>query len=362
MDTHLPIMKKTIILLSLLALSTASAVAQTEVLAGVMRGKDYGVTYRLPQTEIAIEVQTTLHTYTPGEFCKYADRYLRMDNISTEKQQYWTLDEVKTSVVGVPDPDKVYFVKLKDKSTAPLMELTEDGIVRTINVPFSGQKAATQAAVATTVADELPDPRTFLTEEILMANSTVKMAELVAKEIYTIRESKNDLLRGEADNMPTDGAQLKLMLDNLNLQEAALTAMFTGKTVQQTQTTTVRLTPREMTDEVALRFSSRLGVVGSDNLAGEPVYISVKDMHTLPALGEDEVAAEKKLEGVAYNVPGKARVSVTYRGQSLFQGEVPVTQFGTTEYLAAVLFNKNVTTKVYFDTVTGGLLKVDRSE
>ena len=60
------------------------------------------------------------------------------------------------------------------------------------------------------------DPRSFLTEEILMSNSSAKMAELVAREIYSIRESKNALLRGEADNMPKDGAQLKLRLDNLN--------------------------------------------------------------------------------------------------------------------------------------------------
>ena len=46
-------MKKLIILTGLL-LST-SAYAQTEVTAGVTRGKDYGVTYALPKTAINIE-------------------------------------------------------------------------------------------------------------------------------------------------------------------------------------------------------------------------------------------------------------------------------------------------------------------
>lgn len=54
------------------------------------------------------------------------------------------------------------------------------------------------------------------------------MAELVAKEIYNIRESKNALVRGQADNMPKDGAQLKLMLDHLDEQEQAMTEMFSG--------------------------------------------------------------------------------------------------------------------------------------
>ena len=42
--------KKNIVLLSALLFS-ASAIAQTEVTAGVTRGKDYGVTYVLPKTE-----------------------------------------------------------------------------------------------------------------------------------------------------------------------------------------------------------------------------------------------------------------------------------------------------------------------
>ena len=79
-----------------------------------------------------------------------------------------------------------------------------------INIPFSGKPAAkTPEAKAT---ESSIDRRSFLTEEILMSNSSAKMAELVAKEIYSIRESKNALLRGEEDNMPKDGAQLKLML------------------------------------------------------------------------------------------------------------------------------------------------------
>ena len=50
------LMKKQIVLLAGLALS-AGTYAQTEVLAGTMHGKDYGVTYMLPKTEI--EIKTT---------------------------------------------------------------------------------------------------------------------------------------------------------------------------------------------------------------------------------------------------------------------------------------------------------------
>ena len=131
------------------------------------------------------------------------------------------------------------------------------------------------------------------------------MAELVAKEIYSIRESKNALLRGEADNMPKDGAQLKLMLDNLTLQERAMTEMFAGKVTTEEKIYTIRIVPKEMKHEVAFRFSKKLGVVANNDLAGTPFYISLKDLKTVKIPQEDG-KKKKEMEGIAYNVPGQA--------------------------------------------------------
>ena len=80
-------MKKKMIWLAGLFIAT-STYAQTDVTTGIMRGKDYGVTYLLPKTEIEIVVEATKHTYMPGEFCKYADRYLRMNNVSADPDIY----------------------------------------------------------------------------------------------------------------------------------------------------------------------------------------------------------------------------------------------------------------------------------
>ena len=281
-------MKKLIIAAGLLM--TTSAYAQTEVLTGVTRGKDYGVVYSLPKTQIELEIKANKVKYTPGEFSKYADRYLRLNNVSTDPEVYWELASVKVKSVGVPNGDATYFVKLKDKTVAPLMELTEDGIVKSINVPYSQNSSAKKNTPTAPAGQMSANPRDFLTEEILMANSTAKMAELVAKEIYNIRESKNALLRGQADNMPSDGAQLKIMIDNLNLQEEAMTF-------------TVRLTPdKEFSNEVAFRFSKKLGVVANNDLAGTPFYISLKDLKTVKIPQEDG-KKKKDLEGIAYNVP-----------------------------------------------------------
>lgn len=350
-------MKKLIIATGLLI--ATSTYAQTEVLTGIARGKDFGVAYTLPKTQIEIEIKANKVNYIPGDFSKYADRYLRLTDVSADPETYWELTSVKLKSAGTPDSEKTYFVKLKDKTVAPLIELTENGIVKSINVPYSQNKEAKTAV--TTPAIQKANPRDFLTEEILMASSTAKMAELVAKEIYNIRESKNALLRGQADNMPSDGAQLKIMLDNLNLQEEAMTEMFSGTRNKEETTFTVRLTPdKELKNEIAFRFSKKLGVVANNDLAGVPYYISLQDLKSVSIPQED--GKKKNMDGIAYNIPGKALVTLTDGKKKLYEGEIPVTQFGIVEYLAPVLFNKNSTIKVYFDPVTGGLLKVDRED
>ena len=60
-----------------------------------------------------------------------------------------------------------------------------------------------------------PNPNDYMNEDILSAGSTAKMAELTAKDIYDIRESRNQLARGQADFMPKDGTQLRIMMENL---------------------------------------------------------------------------------------------------------------------------------------------------
>ena len=257
---------------------------------------------------------------------------------------------------------------VKEKTSDPMMELTEEGIIRSINMPFSGKKAPQQAVSQQPATNNNAitfDASSYLTEEILMANSSAKMAELIAKEIYEIRESKNALVRGESDNLPQDGAQLKLMLDNLNHQEQALMAMFIGNRTEEKKSHTIRFTPREVKNAIAFRFSTKLGMVENDNLAGAPAYITITDLKNpeIPVVAPEEEGSKKKektLSGIVYNVPGRAHIALTYNNEVIFEDEQPVSQFGGIEYLSPVLFNKNSGTQVLFDTATGGLLKVHR--
>ena len=55
-------MKKIYIALASALLIANTMAAQTEVTVGMMHGKDYGVTYMLPRTELEIVINATRHT------------------------------------------------------------------------------------------------------------------------------------------------------------------------------------------------------------------------------------------------------------------------------------------------------------
>lgn len=350
-------MKKIIVLFSLLL--SISGFAQTDVSVYIPGKSMDAVTYFLPKTVIEIEVEADKVIYIPGEFCKYAERYLRLTGISDQENSYWEIGKITVKPVGIPDPDNVFSVKLKDKTIAPLMELTEDGVIKSINKAIEKSKAKkiTEAAPQ----KRKVNPRDFMTEEILMASSSAKMAELVAKEIYNIRESKNAIIRGQADNMPKDGEAMKLMLANLEEQENAMLKMFSGTTERETKTFILRLVPnKDLSKEVLFRFSKHLGVVANDDLGGAPVYVTLTNLNTTPAPDEKTKNEKKKLEGIIYNVPGKAQLKIFSGNKTYFDQTISVTQFGNQETLANDLFNKKATTQVTFDPVTGGLIKIER--
>lgn len=351
-------MKKLLFTIGLTVCLTANA--QTEVSEYIPGIHAEGVTYFLPQTAIDITVVTEKVTYTPGDFCHYANKYLRLQGISDTPDTYWEIKHIDIKPVGIVDPEKGYTIKLKDKSVAPLVELSEEGLLLSIN------NKKEETVVNTTPTPLQPaqhiDPKELLGEEILSATSTAKMAELVAKEIYNIRDSRNAIIRGQADNMPKDGEALKLILQTLEAQDEALTSMFRGITNREQRTISIRLLPtgEETNREVLFRFSRKLGIVAANDLSGAPVYYDLANLTNLPQPDEKANKKAKRPQGVVYNIPGKTLLKVYRNNEVLFDEEIPVAQLGNTDVLAADLFNKNATTKVTFDPATGAIRKIER--
>ncbi len=351
---------KRILSLILGILAVAPAFPQTDV-KSYKNGETEGVTYYLPNTALDITIEAVEIIRTPGEFAAYAGKYLHINNAITKEDKYWELSSLKVDQTGVPNPQKMYTIKLVNGSTAANVKLTEDGILQAINTEAPEKKAPEKKAAPA----KRIDAKRYMTEEILQATSTAKMAELTSKEIYEIRESKQAITRGQADNMPKDGLSMKLVLEELNNQEQALTTLFTGTCDTVRYTCNIRLTPTaesDTTKAVLFRFSRKLGILKSDDLAGAPIYYDFENLFSIP-MPEDNGKKKKapKNEGVFVNIPGKANVKIYSPKEVYFEKELPFGQLGTTDCLSKVLFNKNTFTKVVLDKATGGVISIENN-
>ena len=336
--------------------------AQTEVGNFVPGSTLDGVNYFLPQTALRITVVAEKTVVTPGELNKYAFRYLRLKDVPTESNTTWTIKSITLEPYGVPDKGKAYNVKVKSKTVAPLVGLTRDGILLSINT--EAEETTLPTIPQGTPATQALNPKQYMNQEMLSAGSTAKLAELCAQEIYDIRDSRNALVRGEADNTPKDGEQLKLMLEQLDIQDRALSQLFSGSKQTSTEVFSFNYLPSKETErDVLFRFSQYSGVVDKDDLSGQPIYISIRNNGSLPAIEENAETDKKKAKmekGIYYNVPARETISVFDLNRSYASIECSMGQFGTTEILSDILFDKRPTTRVTFYQENGGVKKLEQ--
>ena len=318
-----------------------------------------GSSYYLPQTALRFALQIEKSTYTPGEFAGYASRYLKRSDVSLSPSTTYRIVGLKLTSVAQPDTAKFFTAKADAKHSIRSLERDDNGVLvavnaqpRKVELPKPFQPAPKPAPL---------NPHDYMTEEILNAGSKAKMAELCVTEIYDIRENKGMLNKGQADFMPKDGEQLRIMLRNLDTQENALMQLFVGTTERDTLEQIVTFVPtREVDKQLLFRFSKYLGMTDTDDLGGSPYYIKIEDLHSMPTLnGVTDTRKDKDNVGIYVNLPGKIRASV-YNGNALMGAyELYAAQFGKLESISGEMFSRKYTTSIVLNPVTGSIEKIE---
>lgn len=353
-------MKYLIVIASLLL--TLPAMAQTKVVKkNAVKANNFGITYSLPKTSLVIDAEVTKVTCKAGPYYKYAEKYIGVKDAVAEDKVFYELGKVNLINKGLPDADNTYIVEFKGGTVAPYACLTEDGLLCSINAEYIPAESELDAVKKKkSDAEKVADTSVF-SEELLMAGSTAKQAEVAAKQIYRIRESRMNILTGEADNLPPDGEAMKLVIQQLEEQEKALTNLFTGILTKEIEHYDMSIIPNDdLEKEVLFRFSNQLGIVDADDLGGVPVYMNLKATERAPMLDAKEAEKkDKSLKGIIYNVPGKASIEILMNKKSLYKGEAQITQFGSREGLAPVMFeDKKAPVKVFFYPETGAIKQI----
>lgn len=336
--------------------------SQTKVVKkNAVKANNFGITYSLPKTSLVIDAEVTKVTCKAGPYYKYAEKYLGVKDAITQDKVYYELGKLSLVNKGIPDPDNTYIVEFKGGTVAPYAYLTEEGLLCSINAEYTPEESELETIKKSGQAPAKATDASVFSEELLIAGTTAKEAEVAAKQIYRIRESRLNILTGDADNLPPDGEAMKLVIQQLEEQEKALTNLFTGVRSKETSHYEVSITPYDDLDkEVLFRFSEQLGIVDADDLGGVPVYMNLKAIDRAPALEPKEAEKkEKSMKGIIYNVPGKASIEISMNRKTLYKGEAQIVQFGTREGLAPVMFeDKKAPVKVYFYPETGAIKQI----
>lgn len=344
---------------------TISATAQNVNKLAATKANDYGIAYSLPRTVVDITLEAEQTIETPGEFYNYAERYLGSATarkaVRATSTSWKLLSAVITAKSEIPDGAETYLMQFKGGSPVYVM-LSDRGMPLTINAEdLPAEAKGPELPVAkplTTSPLESKAARYAVTEEMLQSSSLAKRAQLAADQIMQLRQSRQDYLTGQADNMP-DGKALELILQNINAQEEALTAMFLGTVRTSTAVTTVSYTPgtEPASNVVIARLNPLKGFVGAKDLSGAPIYLNynVKSRGQLPL---DEKGKQKTFPkgGVPYCIPGSAQFSVSFDGKNLDRKTIDVCALGVVFGLDPAFFtNKKEPGYAIFDPLTGAI-------
>ena len=344
-------MKRTLTYLLLLLTAVSTAFSQ------VKEGES-ALVYYMPLRQLVFEIDYEQVTLSRGIFYQYSERYLGSKDAVLQDEVFYRINSVNLRTRTLADTSRVYTMPLNQKTLANCaVVLNEKGIIECVNLektPAPKSKSVTQPK--RTPSKEQPSVMPLL-EEQMLSGSISKMAETTAKQIYTIRENRLNLLAGDVEHAPADGTAMQLVLQEMNKQEAALTALFMGSRETKHLTKTIALIPYAgITDSVLFRFSKHEGVVDSDDLSGEPYTLNLT-AHLKQYSSSQEADKQPAASYIYQNIPGSADITLTCGNSTLVEKTLPVPQFGIATPLAADLFAKRAT-QLRFDTMTGAILEI----
>ena len=321
------------------------------------------ITYYLPKTAVHVNVIIEKTNYTPGVLAEYAQRYMRLDNVSLEPYTTYRIIATNMYTTAEPDASKLFSLELDKNHFINNVSKTEKGLLLAINGEGKDN------TVIPTFTPSKPQPilssKDYMSQDILSATSSAKMAELTANEIFEIRDSRTQLARGEADFMPKDGTQLKLMMSQLDTQEKALMQVFAGITTKDTTMTSITYIPTsEVEKQPLFRFSKYYGIVDNDDLSGSPYYIKVAKKKTFddePAAADGKKEKKDKNDiGLRVNIPAKMDITVfNGTGNTLAKEQFQAPQFGKLEILSGELFGKKQSSRLILNPQTGAISKIE---
>ena len=342
---------------------------------------DFAISYALPRTVVNVKVLAEKTVTKPGPFAAYAERFLGVANVPTRESSKWTIKKIYLYTTGERDPNQVYRMSSEGISRADRIQLNHEGVLLGVNLPPFKTSTYDLSRISLNEAGNMEIPgypdltirkhtepmldtvyQTFRTDtsfirlpilkDMVSTKSLMNQAEEAANIIMELRQRKYYLLNGEIsfdlELVPLpDGKALEIMLRELNRMEYDYVSLFVGRTIRETKEYEFSYTPTKQSgveNSSLFTFSSFSGVLPAGNSNGDPVKLVLNPDQGFSGQPDDvELGANdegSKGGGLAYRIPGRAKVSVEQAGEKLVSESFLIAQYGIVQYLPKQLLSQ----------------------
>jgi len=320
--------------------------------------------YSLPKTILHISVKATNNSFIKGPYCKYAYKYLGIENVLKESKAYWTIDSVNIETCNDIDPDNLFVVENKSDLTSEFIKLSEYGLISSFynqdnkkcNIyntyldTFYFVPAMTDITVKRfneqiydTVYKELFQDSAYLKIPIIKPKNEFKSLEQKAEEaanfIIKLRKRRFKLIAGQYDFFP-DGEALEVALKELNRIEHNYLSLFIGKWTKQSVNYTFEYIPENkviIDSKLLFRFSLEKGILTKTETEGNPVFLIINKLnHTKKfnefidrqSISDVETSVEQDNEKIFYRIPEKTSIEIREGNNLIIKKVLSINQYG----------------------------------
>ena len=306
------------------------------------------VTYSLPSTVIALEVDAVQEKFYAGPYAKFAEKYLGIKARQKDEASY-QLTSVKMTPYVEADQSRRYSLELPKGQGPAFLKLTAQGLVSISDggssestnwrFPTAGKGDFSDKGVSSNLTSESTTlyrndkkeseyNKVSVQQNMIVEKSLEKKAAETAQMILDIRDQRLRIVTGDTD-ATYSGAAMGAAIDELTRLEKEYMTLFIGYSEYQTQSMSFDIVPsadRESQMYVAFRMSENGGLVPADNISGKPVIMEIVPQ----TFAQPEVEKEKKDKevGVYFRIPAACTVRLLDGMDLILQSRMPIYQLG----------------------------------
>lgn len=308
------------------------------------------VTYSLPQTVIALEVDAVQERFYAGPYARYAEKYLGIKPRMKDESTY-QLTSVKMTPYVEADQNSRFAVELPKGQAETFLKLTSQGLVSLSDggaslptqwrFPTAGKGDFSDKGVSSNLTSESATlyrsdkkeseyNKVSVQQSMIVEKSLEKKAAETAQMILELRDQRLKIVTGDTD-ATYSGEAMGAAIDELTRLEKEYLMLFIGYSEYQTQTMNFEVIPQagENRIYVAFRLSDASGLLPADNLSGKPIVMEIEPQKFAEPDGASEDAKPKKAPAALhYRIPAVCNVKLMDGVDMLLQSRIPVYQLG----------------------------------